>query len=82
MSSLSYGRAGIEGNPRKGSSYQIHLQKTFDFVSWTHLFTFLKRWGFNQNFIGILRALYCFLEAHVRLQGCYSELNKVPIIPP
>lgn len=51
----------------------LDLQKAFDSVSWPFLFLVLQRWGFGENFLATLKALYSTLEATVRLQKYHAD---------
>lgn len=47
-----------DGGPRQeGMWLLIDLQKAFDYI-----FAIMHRWGFDQNFMGLLRALYSTMD--------------------
>lgn len=66
-----------KGRHQEGLLLSTDLQKAFDSVSWPYLFDVMGHWGFGQRFMGLLSALYSFLEARVCLQGYYSEPIKI-----
>lgn len=67
-------QSGWDGGSRQeGFLLSLDLQKAFDSLSWSYLFTVLRRWGFEEKFIGTLKALYSTPSAKVKLQGYYSD---------
>lgn len=61
------------GSPQEGYLLSLDLQKAFDTVSWSFLFSILNRWGFGPNFTIVLEAFYSQPSTQVRIQGIYSE---------
>lgn len=48
-----------DGGPaQEGMLLSLDLQKAFDSVSWSYLFSILKRWGFGETFLKMINALY------------------------
>lgn len=66
---------GVE--PQEGLLLSIDLQKASDSVSWSYMFQILERWGFGQNFLNIMKALYSAPQAWVWLQDLYSEQFQI-----
>lgn len=71
-------QSGWDGSgDQKGMLLSLDLQKAFDPVSWSYLFSILDRWGFGPRFSGLLKSLYSNPEARIKLQGQLSEPIKI-----
>lgn len=47
----------------------LDAEKTFDAVSWPFLYKVLERFGFNNQFISCIKALYSNPTARLRING-------------
>lgn len=66
-------QSGWDGYPRQaGMLLSLDLQKAFDSLLWSYLFTVLEHWGFGPRFSDLLRSLYSTPVARIRLQGTHQ----------
>ena len=59
----------------KNGSVAVSLdaEKAFDSVRWGYLYLVLQRFGFNEQVIGIIEALYCSPTARIKVNGSLSK---------
>lgn len=68
-------QSGWDGGPgQAGMLLSLDLQKAFNSVSWSYLFTVMEHWGFGPRFLGLL---YSTQVARIRLQGLSSDPIKI-----
>lgn len=64
------------GGDQKGMLLSLDLQKAFDSISWSYLFSILERWGFGPRFSGLLKSLYSNPRLGLNYKDNYQSLLK------
>lgn len=64
-----------EINKDKVSSIILSLdaEKAFDLIGWEFLYSVMNRFGFSEDFIHCIQALYSYLTARIKVNGSLSN---------